>query len=252
MQYDIVSEHLGLPVEDGTMGAYLARPTAPGRYPGVIVGFEMFGLTSYIRNMTERIAQLGYVAIAPDFYHRVAPGIELAASPEGRSRGFELLEQVTRPGVLSDLRAAITYLRDSMGTSPKTGMVGFSFGGHIAYFAATQLDLAATAAFYPGWLPTTDIALSRPEPTLSLAPGIAKHDGRLLILVGDQDHAVSADQTRRIGEELSAADVRHELVVYPGTPHGFACDERDTFRPAVAEDAWRRVGALLAAELSAG
>jgi carboxymethylenebutenolidase len=210
----------------------------------------MFGLTSYIRSMTDHLARLGHVAIAPDFYHRIAPGVELPASPEGRERGFELLEQVTRPGVLRDVRAAITYLRDTAGTGPRTGMVGFSFGGHLAYFAATQLDIAVTAAFYPGWLPGTDIALSRPEPTLSLTSGIAAHDGRLLVLIGDQDHAVPADQTRQITERLNADGVRHELVVYSDTPHGFACDERDTFRPVVARDAWERVGALLATELS--
>jgi carboxymethylenebutenolidase len=251
MRHDIVSEHLELPVDDeGRMGAYLARPVAPGRRPGVIVAFEMFGLTSYVRQVTDRIAELGYVAIAPDFYHRTAPGIELGSDPADRSRGLELLEQVTRPGALGDVRAAMAHLHGSVGTTPKTGMVGLSFGGHIAYFAATQLDLAATVAFYPGWLPTTDIALSRPEPTLSLTSGIAKHDGRLLLLVGEQDHVVPADQTRLIRAELEAAGVRHELVVYPDTPHGFACHQRDTFRPTAAQDAWRRVGALLLAELN--
>lgn len=252
MRYDVVREHVELAAEDGGMGAYLARPRAPGRFPGVIVGFEMFGLTSYVREVTDRIAGLGYAAIAPDFYHRVAPGIALTADPAGRARGFELLEQVTRSGVLSDLRAAIAHLRDAVGATPKTGMVGFSFGGHLAYFAATQLDLAATAAFYPGWLPTTDIALGRPEPTLALTPGIARHDGRLLVLIGDQDHAVPAGHVRAVTERLGADGVRHEVVVYPGTPHGFACHERDTFRPAAAEDAWRRVEALLAAELAGG
>src|SRR5437016_5675732 len=59
-----------VPDETATMPAYVARPPAPGTYPNVIVGFEMFGVTSYIRDVTDRIARLGYIAIAPDFYHR--------------------------------------------------------------------------------------------------------------------------------------------------------------------------------------
>jgi carboxymethylenebutenolidase len=60
---------------------------------------------------------------------------------------------------------------------------------------------------------------------------------------------VTADQTRLTGEALTAAGVRHEIVVYPGTPHGFMADERDTYRPDLAEDAWRRIAELFAAEL---
>jgi carboxymethylenebutenolidase len=129
-------------------------------------------------------------------------------------------------------------------------MVGFSLGGHIAYLAATGLDLAATAVLYGGWLPTTDIPLSRPEPTLDLTPGIAKHGGRVLVLVGDEDRLIPAEQRRLIAERLSEAGVRHELVVYPGTPHAFFFEEAETFRPGPAEDAWRRVTELLAAELT--
>jgi hypothetical protein len=84
--------------------------------------------------------------------------------------------------VLADVRAAMGYLRSH--SAARIGMVGFSLGGHIAYLAATQLDLAATAVFYGGWIVTGDIPLSQPEPMLSLTPGIA---GRLLFLIGAGD-----------------------------------------------------------------
>jgi len=253
VEHEIVSERIDVVVDDEespVMGAYLARPAAPGRYPSVVIGFEMFGVTEYIRGITERVAKLGYVALAPDFYHRAAPGIELAADPDGRGRGYELLQQLARPDVLRDVQAAMTHLRNHENGTPRIGMLGFSLGGHIAYFAATQLDLAATAVFYPGWLPTRDIPLSRPEPTLTLTPGIAEHDGRLLLLVGEQDHLFTADQFGQIAERLRADAVRHEMVVYPDAGHGFFCDERDTFHQASADDAWQRVRDLLATELS--
>lgn len=253
VEHEIVSEKIDVVVKDpesSLMGAYLARPAAPGRYPGVIIGFEMFGVTAYIRDVTERVARLGYVALAPDFYHRTAPDIDLAADPEGRSRGYELLQQLARPDVLRDVQAAMTHLRDHASSAPRTGMVGLSLGGHIAYFAATQLDLAATAVFYPGWLPTREITLSQPDPTLTLTPGIARHGGRLLFLAGEQDHLLSADQREQIAEQLRADGVRHEMVVYPDAGHGFFCDERDTFHQASADDAWQRVRDLLATGLS--
>ena len=232
-----------------TMGAYVARPQAPGNYPGVIVGFELFGVTSYIRNIVDRIAQLGYVALSPDFYHRSSPGIELKATAEGRTRGFELLHQFTRQQAINDVRSAMTYLRDEEKSS-KIGMVGLSVGGHIAYLAASQLDLKATVAFYPGWLTTQDIPLSRPTPTLSLTPGMAEHDGYLLLLVGEQDSLISASQREAIARELRMDNVRHELVTYPDAPHRFIYEEGESYRQAAAENAWHRVREVLATELS--
>jgi carboxymethylenebutenolidase len=225
---------------------YLAQPTTPGRRGAVLVGMEMFGVTAYVRDVADRIAALGYVAYAPDFYHRVAPGIELEADDAGRARGLELAGTLTRTDALADLRAAIDLLRARDDATGAVAMLGMSFGGHIAYLAATQLDLATTVVLYGGWLTGTDIALSRPEPTLALTPGIA---APLLFLVGDADHAVPAADHERIAAALEAAGVEHELVVYPDTPHGFFCDVRDTYRPAQAADAWARARRALASAL---
>ena len=241
----IVNEETG----SSTMGAYIARPQAADSYPGVIIGFELFGLTSYIRSVVERIARLGYVALAPDFYHRSSPGIELEATAEGRTRGFELLHQLTRQQALNDVSAAMTYLRAEEQCS-QIAMVGLSVGGHIAYLAATQLDLKATVALYPGWLTAQDIPLSRPTSTLSLTPGMAAHNGYLLLLVGEQDNLISAAQREAIAGELRAANVRHELVAYPDTPHRFLYEEGESYRQGAADDAWQRIRQVLATELS--
>ncbi len=249
----ITTDTIHIPVEENpgssTMDVYIARPVDSGSYPGVIVGFELFGITRHIRTIVERLAQLGYVVIAPDFYHRTSPGIELEATADGRARGFELLHQLTRTQAMSDVRAAMTYLRQEKECS-KIGMVGFSVGGHIAYLAATQFNLKATVVFYPGWLPVQDIPLSRPTPTLSLTPGIAEYDGYLLFLVGEQDILIPRAQRENIAQELLVANVRHEFVTYSDAPHGFFCDERDSFHQVSADDAWHRIRALFAAELA--
>ncbi len=207
-------------------GGFLARPETPG--PGVVVGMEMFGVTDYVRDLAVRLAEHGYTALAPDFY---GLGIELPATDEGRARGRELLQTLTRERVLADVQAAIEFL------GPPVGMLGCSVGGHIAYLAATQLDLAATAAFYPGWLTGTEIPLSRPEPTIALAPR-----GPLLVLTGEDDFLIGpADR-----EQIAAAA---ELVVYPGAAHGFFCHTRETYDAAASADAWERVHTLFEANL---
>ena len=125
-------------------------------------------------------------------------------------------------------------------------MVGLSLGGHVAYLAATRLPLAAVVAAYPGWLNGTGIGLSRPEPTLTLTPGIS---GRVLVLCGGADHAISADDLAATDAALTAAGVAYEVVSYPGVAHGFLCDRRDSYDPAAAADAWPRIDALLDREL---
>jgi carboxymethylenebutenolidase len=101
-------------------------------------------------------------------------------------------------------------------------------------------------AAYPGWLGGTEIGLSRPEPTLALTPGIR---GRVLVLCGDADHAISAADLAQIEAALAGAGVAHEVVTYPGVAHGFLCDRRDSYDPVAAADAWARIDALLEREL---
>jgi carboxymethylenebutenolidase len=242
---DVLTERVEMMVADGSVvGGYLARPAASGPRPGVLVAHELFGVTSHIREVCERLAGSGYVALAPDFYHRAKPGTELAHDAAGRERGFELLGLLDRPGVLGDADAAYRYLKDF--DCARVAMVGLSLGGHIGYLAATALPLAAVVAAYPGWLAGTEIGLSRPEPTLALTPGIR---GRVLVLCGEADHAISGADLAAAQAALAGAGVAHEIVTYPGVAHGFLCDRRDSYDPVAAADAWARIDALLEREL---
>lgn len=236
---EVVSERIDTD-STGGMGGYLVRPVEPGRYPGVLVGAEIFGITGQVRAVADRLAGLGFVVLAPDFYHRTEPGAELDA--DRREHALGLMRGLTRPEVVEDLRAATGYLRRRADTTERTGMVGFSLGGHIAYLAATQLDLAAVAALYPGWLPSTNVKLSRPEPTLDLTGGIT---GRVLLLFAGRDHLITADQRDAIARRLKDEGVQHELVTYPDARHGFFFPGRETYHEASANDAFARVRDLL-------
>ena len=248
---EILTESVTVAVDDGTtMGGYLARPAAPGPLPGVVVAGELFGVSAHVRDVCERLAREGYPALAPDLNHRAAPGVELPHDANGRERGFDLLGRMTRAGALADMRAAVAYLR--AGGADRVGLFGLSLGGHVAYLAATEPatigpNCSAVAVAYGGWLPTTDIPIGRPEPTLAGTPRIT---ARVLALYGENDHAIPAADRDAIAGALRAAGVRHEFVTYPGVSHGFLCDRRDTYDAAAAEDAWRRVLALFTTELT--
>ncbi|MER7462262.1 dienelactone hydrolase family protein [Streptomyces sp. NPDC097981] len=233
------------------MTAYLARPAGSGSHPAVLVGSELWGVTEDVRGIVRQVAALGYVAIAPDLYHR--SGAETASglteSAANRERAFELLGRLTRDGVEEDLRAAIAHVRAHEQAADRTAVLGFSLGGHIAYFAATRLDLAAAAVFYPGWLPAAGTALSRPEPLLEATGAIADRDVRVLMFFAELDHVIDAEQRTQIAGALTAAGVRHEEIVYPGARHAFFFPGREPYDKAAAEDSWGRVCELFAAEL---
>jgi len=173
----IVAEWVKIPVSGAVteMTTYLARPAGSGPWPAVLLGFEMFGVTGYLRRVAERLAGAGYVAMVPDFYHRYSSSdspVQLSADAEGRSRGLELVGDLRRERVLADVQAALQHLAARQDTRGTAAMVGLSAGGHIAYYAATQVPLAALVVFYPGWSTGAEIPLSQPVATLTLTPDI--------------------------------------------------------------------------------
>src|SRR5580693_9284483 len=185
----------------------------------------------------------GYQCIAPEFDHRdTRPGHWLGRDDAGRQEGFALLHRLTREQALADVAAASDWLRAVPGIE-HVAMIGFSAGGHLSYLAACRLPLAATAVLYGGWLPTTDIPMSQPSPTLDLTPEIS---GRILYLTGEDDALIDAGQRRQIRDALQAAGVNHELVAYPGAAHAFFWPGTPPFNQEARDDAWSRILAMLA------
>jgi carboxymethylenebutenolidase len=244
----------------GAMTACLARPAAGQEEPaarpaaagtplahartGVIVAHELFAVNPDIRAVVGDLASAGYLAIAPEFYHRdAAPGYWFQRDDDGRAAAFKLLHRLERDHAVADVAACADWLTAQPGID-RVAMVGFSAGGHLSYLAASRLPVSATAVLYGGWLTSTDIPMSRPTPTLDLTPGIS---GRLLYLVGENDALIDAAQRRQIAAALRDAGVDHELVSYPGTPHAFFWPGTLQYDRAARDDAWARVLGLLAA-----
>jgi carboxymethylenebutenolidase len=236
----MVAMDTSIPVSDGsTLPAYVARPAADAAPTGVIVAHELFGVNPDIRGVADDLAGAGYLAIAPEFYHRDAsPGRWLERDDAGREEGFGYLHRLGREQALADAAAAMAWLCTQPGIE-RVAVVGFSAGGHLAYLAACRLPVARAAVLYGGWLTVTDIPLGQPGPTLELTPGIT---GRVLYLVGEDDMLISAEQRSQIRAALSEAG---EVVSYPGVQHAFFWPGTPPFSQAARDDAWRRILELL-------
>ncbi len=243
----VVHERVTVPVGSLSMPAYLARPTAPGTYPAVIVFQEIFGVNHHIRSVTDRVAAEGYVALAPEVFYRTAPGLELAYDADGLAQGIALMGKVTATEALADVAGALAYLKGRSDVGGRgTGAMGFCFGGHLTYLAACEQPIAAGASFYGGGIAVGSPGNDGP-PTISRTPKIK---GRILCLFGENDGYIPSEQVAAIQQALAEAKVRHEVVVYPRVGHGFFCDERPDYDATSAADAWTKVTALFRSELA--
>jgi carboxymethylenebutenolidase len=238
---ELSTERVSIPVDGGAMKAYLARPARGGPHPAVIVWMEIFGVNAHIREVTERVAREGYVALAPNFFHRTAPDLELGYDEAGFAEGFRHLSQLHADSMIADARAALAWLRarpDVRGD--RIGCMGFCIGGHMTYLTACETDVAAAVSFYGGGI----AAPQGPGGAPSTIGRTARIRGRVLCLFGGRDSLIPAEQVDRIRAALREAGVRHDVIVYPEAEHGFFCDQRPSHHPASAKDAWAHVTRL--------
>ena len=108
---DIKTERVSIGLDGKTMSAYMARPNDNAQHPAVLVYMEIFGVNSHIRDVTERVAREGYVALAPDFFHRTGPGVEYGYDQTGMTEGIKLLTQLKASEIVADARAALSFLK---------------------------------------------------------------------------------------------------------------------------------------------
>ncbi len=242
----VTTENVTIPVGSGQMGAYVARPEGDETLPAVVVYMEIFGVNDHIRDVTRRVAELGYVAIAPDYFHRTGSGIELAYDDDGMAEGMSHLGQLDAEQMKADAEATLGYLRgrdDVKGDA--IGAMGFCIGGHMTYLTAATTDVKAAASFYGGGI-AGPAGPGGAMPTVDRTPDIS---GRIVCLFGGQDQMIPGDQVAAIRSALEGAGTSHEVVVYDAADHGFFCDQRATYNADAAADAWTRVQGLFDAAL---
>ena len=243
---EIKTERIHANVDGKTMGGYLARPAEGAPRPAVLVFMEIFGINSHIRDVTERVAREGYVALAPDFFHRTGPGVEYGYDEKGMTEGIKLLGGLKADDLVADARAALSFLkRQNFVKGDKLGAMGFCIGGHVTYLTACETEVKAAASFYGGGI-AGDKGLGGAPSTIGRTSNIS---GRIMCLFGGKDAHIPMSQVDAVRAALEKNRIRHEVVVYPQADHGFFCDQRASYDKAAAEDAWTKVKKLFAEEL---
>ena len=234
----LVAGEVRVPVADGVLPAYAARPDGAGPFPIVLVIEEIFGVHDYIKDVCRRLAHLGYLAVAPELYARLAD-LSTMTDPEQIIR--DVIRKAPDATVLSDLDATARWAAGRHSDPSRLGVIGFCRGGRDAWlYGEHNPALRAAVAFY-GPVRTEDTAI-QPRSPLDLAAGLKCP---LLGLYGGQDTSIAQSDVRAAQARARAAGQAVDVVVYPDAPHGFHADYRPSYREADAKDAWQRAVAWL-------
>jgi carboxymethylenebutenolidase len=213
-----MGQNVTLTSSDGfKFSAYRADPK--GKPKGAIVVIqEIFGVNHHIRAVTDRLADEGYVAIAPAIFDRIKPGFETGYTPDEIAEARKVVGAADFAAMLRDTQAAIDAVKD---VGP-VGITGFCLGGTITFLAATQLTgIKAGVAYYGGM-----IAKNADQ----------KAKVPLMMHFGEKDAGIPMPDV----EAIRAKQPQAEIFVYEGAQHGFHCDERASYDKKSAEIAWPR------------
>ncbi len=226
-----------IPMPDGgEMSAYLALPES-GSGPGVLVLMEIFGVGTYIRRACERLAELGYVAMAPDLYRRIDPGLEIEHTEEGIGRAMQKVQELDGEGAVADAAVALAALREMPEVTGPVGAVGFCLGGRLAFGLGAAADPDAIVCYYGSGI----------ADGLDAASAI---DCPALFHYGGEDQYIPRSDAEKVS---AAAAERPDWEVAIQEDGGHAFDNHDApmfYRPEAAARAWTLTSDFLARRLA--
>ena len=234
-----VHEIVDLPVQDGIMATYIYRPDDDQPHPAVIVIQEIFGVNANVRGIAERFASEGYVAAAPDIFHRSGRLLEVAYSDMDQARG--LVESTSPEGLSADLNTVVRHLQaHPSALQGKLGITGYCFGGRVSFMAATSIPgITAAAVYYGGGIAADGGPLEQ----------AANITAPIIGLFGNDDQNPSPDDVRKIDAELTRLGKAHEFHSYDDAGHGFMCEDRGSYNENASKDAWEKTLAFFGTHL---
>ena len=217
-------EFITLSVQGNEMDAYIALPEGEGTFPGIILLQEAFGVTQHIRNIAERFCEEGYAVIAPDLFHRTAKRLEVGYGDFASAKPH--FDAITNDGLEADLKACYDWMQEQGNVDhQKIGSVGFCLGGRVSFLANAVLPLAAGVSYYGGGLDTlADKAVDLHAPHL--------------FFWGGKDTHILPENIDRIINAVKSAGKDYTSTVISYADHGFNCDERSSYHPLAAKEAW--------------
>ena len=230
----LVVGEVKIPVTDGAVPAYRARPEGKGPFPIVLVVQEIFGVHEHIKDVCRRFAKEGYLAIAVELYARQG---DVSKMTDFKEILTKVVSKVPDAQVMSDLDAAVAWAQKSGEGDPKRlGVTGFCWGGRIVWlYAAHSATLRAGVAWY-GRLAgeTNDL---QPRYPIDVA---GKLLAPVLGLYGGRDQGIPAQDVEKMRTALAAANDPSTIVVFPEAEHGFNADYRPSYNAQAAKEAWGR------------
>jgi len=228
---EIRSEFVTVNVSDGTsMRLYVARPTGAAPARGLLVMQEAFGINAHIRDITERFAREGFLAVAPELFHRTGSGFEGRYDDFGSAMGH--LKELRDPNMEVDIKAAHDWLRSNgLPSGSPIAAVGYCMGGRAAVLAAITLPLECAVSYYGG-----GIAPSQMNP--GLLGRVKDLKAPVLLFWGGRDGHIPAEQRNAVVEALRAAGKNYVNVEFSEADHGFYCDARPSYNAVAAKQAW--------------
>jgi carboxymethylenebutenolidase len=223
------NEYVNLSVSDETsMRAYVAYPAGKPR-AGLLVFQEAFGVNAHIRDVTERFAHEGYLAISPELFHRTAPGLE--AGYTDFPAVMPHLQALTDAGLAVDIQAAYHWLKNGEAKDLSVGATGYCMGGRTSILAALTVPLQCAVSYYGGGI--------GPSPMFpNLIDRLKDLKGPTLYFWGGLDAHIGMDAVHAVEAALTAAKKDYVNVVFSQADHGFFCDARATYHPVAAKEAW--------------
>jgi carboxymethylenebutenolidase len=213
------------------MPVYFAKPANVANPPVILVAMEIFGVHEYIRDVTRRLAHLGALAIAPDYYFRA--GIDLTKIDDIQKL-LPIVNAKPDKELFADLDATVDWAKSQGGDTNRLGIMGFCRGGRTVWLYSTHnANLKAGVAFYGSLADPENDAW--PKNALSLAGEIKEP---VLGLYGAEDTGIKVEQVKDMEAKLKAAGKTAEFHIYDGAPHGFHADYRPSYRDQQAKQAW--------------
>jgi carboxymethylenebutenolidase len=223
-------------VAGGEMPVYYARPANVANPPVVLVAMEIFGLHEWVKDITRRVAHLGALAIAPDYYFRMGVNLlEITDTP----KLLPIVNKKPDEELFADLDATVAWAKQQGGDTDRLGIMGFCRGGRTVWeYTSHNPNLKAGVAFY-GTL-TDPANPAWPKSPMQLVPEMK---APVLGLYGAEDTGIPVAQVEAMKAAMAAANKPAEFHIYPGAPHGFEADYRTSYRKDAAEDAWKQMQA---------
>ena len=203
-----MSERMTIAAEGGSFSAYVARPAA-AKAPAVVAIQEIFGVNRVMREVCNRLAEAGFLAIAPDLFWRLEPDVDITDQSQAEwDKAFDLMNRFDVDQGVEDIAATLAHIRSDAGCSGKAGAVGYCLGGRLAYLTATRTDSDASVGYYGVGI----------EGYLGEAERLAHP---LMLHIAEEDAFVPKDAQARIIAALKDHP-QVSIHTYPGCDHAFA------------------------------